>query len=171
MNLPDRHLLLGMTFGAICATALAAIGPGFTVDVFADEAKPAIDTDALVRIDDRDYRITYEDWVSTTPLSNARIRKIEYGRTSFVDIATTQTGTYSTDGFASAHVLYPGIEVEEEPGREPFAVAFLGGRGQGWIVAPLIKGSSLLHLRTGPGERILSDGSTTCILSGGYSIC
>ncbi|KKB10726.1 hypothetical protein VE25_16515 [Devosia geojensis] len=170
MNLPDRHLLLGMTLGAICATALTAIGPGLTVDVFADEARPAIDTDALVRIGERDYRITHADWVSTTPISNSRIRKIEYGRSSYVDVAVTETGTYSTDGFASPHVLYPGIEVEEVSSREPFAIALLGGWGH-WVVTPLVKGSSLLHLRTAPGERIISDGSTTCLLSRDYSIC
>jgi hypothetical protein len=170
MSLPDRNLLLGMTLGAVCATALAAIGPGFTADVFADESRPAIDTDALVRIGERNYRITHEDWVSTTPISNSRIRKIEYGRTSYVDIAVTETGTYSTDGFASPHVLYPGIEVEEVSSREPFAIALLGGRGH-WVVTPLVRGSSFLNLRTGPGERIISDGSTTCLLSRSYFIC
>ncbi|MFC0010524.1 hypothetical protein [Devosia nitrariae] len=170
MSLPNRQVLLGMTLGAVCATALSAIGPGLVMSVFADEAKTAIDLDALVRIDDTHYRITYEDWVSTEPLANSRIKKIGYGQTSYVDIAETATGTYSTDGLASPHVLYPGIEVEEVSD-ERLATLVLGGWGHRWVVAPLVKGSSFLHLRTGKGERIISDGSTTCILSRNYSIC
>lgn len=169
MSLPSCQVLLGVTLGAVCATALSAIGPGLVMSVFADEPT-GIDPNALVRIDDAHYRITYEDWVSTEPLSNARIKKIGYGRTSYVDIAETATGTYSTDGLASPHVLYPGVEVEEVPSRR-FATRVLGGWGHGWVVAPLVRGSSFLHLRIGNGERIISDGSTTCILSRNYSIC
>lgn len=170
MSLPNRQVLLGMTLGAVCATALSAIGPGLVMSVFADEAGGGIDPDALVRINDTHYRIAYEHWVSTEPLSNARIKKIGYGRTSYVDIAETATGTYSTDGLASPHVLYPGIEVEEVADQR-FATLVLGGWGNGWVVAPLVRGSSFLHLRIGNGERIISDGSTTCILSRSYSIC
>ena len=170
MSLPSRQVLMGMTLGAACATALSAIGPGLVMSVFADEPRTDIDPNALVRIDDAYYRITHEDWVSTEPLANSRIKKIGYGQTSYIDIAETSTGTYSTDGLASPHVLYPGIEVEEVPSRH-FATLVLGGWGHGWVVAPLVKGSSFLHLRTGKGERIISDGSTTCILSRNYSIC
>jgi hypothetical protein len=169
MHLPDRHLLLGMTLGALCATALSAIGPGA---VFADEPEgPAIDPDALVRIADRFYDITYEDWVATEPLSRATVKKIGYGSTSYVEISTTETGTYSTDGLASPHVLYAGIEVKEVASAS-FPPILLLGTGESWVVAPLTKGSSFLHLDLDNGDRIFSHGGgATCLLSNDYTLC
>ena len=113
MNLPSRQVLLGMTLGASCATVLASIGPGVVLSVIADEAPSGFDTSNLVRFDDRDYRVAYADWVSTDPLSSSTVKKIEGGKVTYVSITTTATGTYSTDGLTSRHVLYPGIEVDE----------------------------------------------------------
>jgi len=113
MNLPTRQMLLGMTLGAVCATAIAAIGPGYVVDAFADEMPAGFDTDKLVKFDDRTYEIEYADWVATDPISSTTVTKIEGGRVSRVSITTTATGTYSTDGLTSRHVQYPGIEVTE----------------------------------------------------------
>ncbi|ODT71477.1 MAG: hypothetical protein ABS75_09475 [Pelagibacterium sp. SCN 63-23] len=113
MNLPTRHMLLGMTLGAICASALAATGPGFVLEVFADEMPAGFDTGKLVKFDDREYEVSYADWVSTDPLSTATVKKIEGGKVSYVSITTTATGTYSTDGLTSKNVLYPGIDVEQ----------------------------------------------------------
>ena len=113
MNLPDRHLLLGMTIGAFCATALAAIGPGMVFQAFADEMAPSgVDAAALVKYEDREYVVDYDDWVATDPLSTTRVKKVEAGRVSYVTITTTATGTYSTDAMFSNHVQYPGIRVE-----------------------------------------------------------
>lgn len=118
MNLPTRHMLLGMTLGAACATALAATGPGLVLPAFADEMPAGFDTDRLVKFDGRDYEIDHADWVSTDPISSATVKKIEGGRVSYVSITTTATGTYSTDSLTSKHVLYPGIDVTEvHPGR------------------------------------------------------
>ncbi|MFN4209182.1 MAG: hypothetical protein ACK4G5_01340 [Devosia sp.] len=113
MNLPDRHLLLGMTLGAICATALAAIGPGMVLQAFGDEGViTGVDAARLVRFEGRKYNVDYEDWVATDPLSTTRVKKVEAGKVSYVTITTTATGTYSTDAMFSSHVQYPGISVE-----------------------------------------------------------
>jgi hypothetical protein len=123
MNLlPDRRLLLGMTMGAICATALAAIGPGMIFEAVADEFAPTgIDAASLVKFEGRDYVVDYDDWVATDPLSTVRVKKVEAGKVSYVTITTTATGTYSTDAMFSSHVQYPGISVApEEPGRNFF---------------------------------------------------
>jgi len=112
MNLPDRHLLLGMTLGAVCATAIAAIGPGMVIEAFADEAPVGIDPAKLVRYEDRDYIVDYDASVATEPLSTARVKKVEAGKVSYVTITTTATGTYSSDAMFSNHVQYPGISVE-----------------------------------------------------------
>lgn len=123
MNLPDRHLLLGMTLGALCAAGLAAIGPGLVFTALADEFVPSgVDAASLVKFEDRDYVVGYDDWVSTDPLSTARIKKVEAGKVSYVSITTTATGTYSTDAMFSNHVQYPGISVAAaEPDRNFFS--------------------------------------------------
>lgn len=113
MNLPTRHMLLGMTLGVASAMALAGIGPGLVTGAFADEMSAGFDTDRLVKFDGRDYQVDYADWVSTDPLSTATVKKIEAGKVTYVSITTTTTGTYSTDGLTSRHVLYPGIDVTE----------------------------------------------------------
>ena len=122
MNLPNRHLLLGMTLGAICATALAAIGPGMVFEAFADEFAPVgVDAASLVKFEDRDYVVDYDDWIATDPLSTVRVKKVEAGKVSYVTITTTATGTYSTDAMFSRHVQYPGISVTDaEPSRNFF---------------------------------------------------
>lgn len=132
MNLPTRHMLLGMTLGALCATALAAIGPGYVMEAFADEMPAGFDTGKLVKFDGRDYEVSYEDWVSTDPLSAATVKKIEAGRVSYVSITTTATGTYSTDGLTSKHVLYPGIDVRDANPRGNWFAYWSGGQWQGF---------------------------------------
>ena len=113
MNLPDRHLLLGMSLGAVCATAIAAIGPGMVLEALADEFTPSgVDAASLVKFEEREYVVDYQDWVATDPLSTVRVKKVEAGKA---------TGTYSTDAMFSSHVQYPGISVQPaKPGRNSF---------------------------------------------------
>jgi hypothetical protein len=59
----------------------------------------------------RKFDIEIADTVSTEPLRTQYVRKIAGGRVSAVSIVTTSSGTYSSDGIASPHVLYPGIDV------------------------------------------------------------
>lgn len=122
MNLPDRHLLLGMTIGAICATALAAIGPGMVIQAFGDElAIHGIDASKLVKYEGRRYIVDYDDTVSTDPLSTTTVKKVEAGKVSYVTITRTATGTYSSDAMFSNHIQYPGISVEAaRPARNYF---------------------------------------------------
>lgn len=73
----------------------------------------------------------YEPWVSTDVVSQRTVRKIAYGKTTFVDIATTPTGTYSSDGLASRNIRYPGIHPNPEfaAWRKAHAVAVWDGKG------------------------------------------
>lgn len=108
--------LLAVTGGV----ALAEMAPEFVRSVQAgveevqnkDEPKP-IDVTQFVRIDDRHFKITASENVDMVPYASDTVRKIGYGNESEVRIAYTSTGTYSTDGFASSNVQYPGIHVEE----------------------------------------------------------
>ena len=112
MNLPDRRVLIGMTLGAVCATAIAAIGPGMVIEAFADDSIVGVDASRLVKYEDREYLVDYDASVATDALSTNRIKKVEGGRVSYVTITSTATGTYSTDAMFSSHVQYPGIEVK-----------------------------------------------------------
>lgn len=147
MNLPTRHMLLGMSLGAACATALAAMGPGFVLEAFADEMPAGFDTSKLVKFDGRDYEVEYADWVSTDPLSSSTVKKIEGGKVTYVSITTTATGTYSTDGLTSRHVLYPGIDVTEvTPDRSNWLRFWSNGS---WFSFSSRAGNSFLRL-SGP---------------------
>jgi hypothetical protein len=149
MNLPTRHVLLGMTLGAACATALAAIGPGMVLNAFADEMPAGFDTSNLVKFDGRDYDVDYADWVSTDPLSSSTVKKIEAGKVTYVSITTTATGTYSTDGLTSKHVLYPGIDVTEvTPDRRNWVRFWTNGS---WYSFSSRAGNSFLRL-SGPAR-------------------
>jgi hypothetical protein len=149
MNLPTRHVLLGMTLGAACATALAAIGPGMVLNAFADEMPAGFDTSNLVKFDGRDYDVDYADWVSTDPLSSSTVKKIEAGKVTYVSVTTTATGTYSTDGLTSKHVLYPGIDVTEvTPHRRNWVRFWTNGS---WYSFSSRAGNSFLRL-SGPAR-------------------
>ncbi len=65
----------------------------------------------LLRVGKRSYQVNFDASVSTQVLSSNVIRKIEFG--SLVSVVSTPSGVYSTDGFASKNVLYPGVEVVE----------------------------------------------------------
>lgn len=134
MRTPDRHMLIGMTLGALSASVLAITGPGMVVETFADEliariTAPGFDPSKLVRFEDHDYLVEQQDWVSTDPLTTTSVKKIEGGKVSVVTITKTSTGTYSTDAMFSPHVRYPGIEVKRLPDPQNFFAAWGNG---GW---------------------------------------
>lgn len=141
MFLPTRKWLLTTASACLCSTALVAL------PALADGAPGTIDAANLVKFNERDYRIDYADWVSTDPLSTSRVKKIEAGKVSYVDITTTATGTYSTDGLTSPHVRYPGIEVEEVRPMAP-SNRFAYWAGSSWIGFSGAGANSLLTLRT-----------------------
>lgn len=168
MNLPTRHMLLGMTLGAICATGLAAIGPGVVIQVLAEERRVGIDSASLVRFADRDYEVQYEDWVDTDPLSTARVKKIEAGRVSWVDITTTTTGTYSSEALVSGHIRYPGISVEPADRHQP-ANRFSSWDGKSWLSFSAANGWSMIFADVGKALQIGPD--STCLAGKGHRVC
>jgi hypothetical protein len=172
MSLPSRHMLIGMTLGAVSAMALAAVGPGMVIETFADGivnagAAPAFDSSKLVKFEGSDYQIQAEDWVSQEPISSQRIKKIEAGRVSYVTIATTATGTYSSDAMFSKNVQYPGIDVSEVPSAgNPFSAL----NGRKWFSFSSRNGHSFFDMSSGD-VRITSWGKTTCVSGKGFRIC
>jgi hypothetical protein len=171
MNLPDRRLLLGMTLGAICATAIAAVGPGMIFTAVADEFAPAtgsIDPDNLVKFEGRDYVVDYDDWVATDPLSTVRVKKVEAGKVSYVTITTTATGTYSTDAMFSNHVQYPGISVERDSS-DTYNRFSYWSRGK-WFSFGTAYGDSFFYYRNG-NVGVSRRGDISCVSGSGYRVC
>ena len=98
-NRPRRSIALRYRAGVTAALFLAGIfGAGLAsvtaarADGLISHAAPPLTT--LVKFYDRQYEIAYADSVSLEPVSS------------------TSSGTYSSDGLVSPHVLYPGIEVD-----------------------------------------------------------
>jgi hypothetical protein len=145
MNLPTRHVMIGIVLGSLTASILAVTGPGATMPAIADEVlasvAPGFDPSNLVKFNDRKYRVEHEDWVATEPLSTVRVKKIEGGEVSYVDITTTATGTYSTDGMFSNHIQYPGIHVEQVRPRNRFSY----WSGYGWEGFSVRSGNSFVY--------------------------
>jgi len=166
MNLPDRHLLLGMFLGAVCATALAATGPGMVLPALAadDVAEPAFNPANLVKFEDKTYDVKHENWVATDPLSNARVKKIEGGRVSYVGITTTATGTYSSDAMFSPHVQYPGISAKRV--RSKGQLRFWSGGG--WHGFEAAVADSFFYFNSGATQVL---GDIVCVAGENFAVC
>lgn len=174
MDLPDRHVLLGMTLGALCATALAFTGPGMVIETFADEfldrvvVPQGFDASNLVRFEGKKYYVDSEDWVSSEALSTEVVKKVEGGRVSYVTITTTPTGVYSTDALFSDHVQYPGIEVTELP-RYP-RNHFSYWSGGNWYGFTSGGANSFFYYRDG-STSVTNYGDVTCVSGRHYHVC
>ncbi|MET3896910.1 hypothetical protein ABIB57_000834 [Devosia sp. UYZn731] len=169
MALPDRNVLLGMAVGVLCGMGVAAIGPGAVMAAFADETRTGIDPNGLVKFEGSTYDVQYDDTVDTTPTSKSRIKKVEFGRVSYVDITTTATGTYSTDAMFSNNIQYPGIEVNQVPSDNASAISVIG-IGRHWVVLPLARGNSFVHIRSRDHSTFSGNG-VTCVFTRHTTTC
>lgn len=171
--LPDRKILLGITLGALSAAAVTAIGPGWVTSALADEfARPAIDPSRLVRYEDVNYLVDYDGSVSTEALSSARVKKIEAGKVSYVDITTTASGVYSSDAMFSPHVQYPGIEVTRAPypHNRSDSNHFTSWGANGWTAFSTTPGNSYFYLVS--AETAISKvNDVLCVATRSYRVC
>lgn len=174
----------GFGIGAVAVPVAEATGllpllnaASFARPVQADEPDPTLPPvpqesadpfSSLYKIDGKQYRVAADDGVSLKPLGVANVRKVGYGHVTDVRIVTTATGTYSTDGMTSHHVLYPGISVEAVDRAAP-------GTGLGLVAQKLVGGTwigvqgpaagSFIHFGgDGRGSYVVS-GDTVCVLS------
>jgi len=139
MGLNLKMVLAGTLVVGSLSLAGAALADGMLA--------PSYDPSKLVIFNDTLFSVRTEPSVSTEALSTAVIRKIEFGRTTFVTVTTTANGTYSTDGLYSPHFRYPGIHVRPLTGQgTPIkSVAFWSDQS-GWVSAPLLNAGSVLVL-------------------------
>lgn len=123
---PTKLIVLGMVIGAASGLALAQFDAGPTLAAVADHypftAGKALDT-RLLHLGRRYFAIATTPDISFAADSTSIVRKIGYGETSYVTVATTASGVYSSDGFADRHVNYPGVLVEHiRPHLEPWGL-------------------------------------------------
>ena len=115
----SKSIALRYRIGAAALLMLiAGLASAGTVraDGILSTAPPPLTT--LVKFNDQDYQIAYSSSVSLEPISATSVRKVGYGQVSEVNIATTSSGTYSSDGLVSPHVRYPGHRRQpRSPGR------------------------------------------------------
>lgn len=139
----------------------------------ADEvATPTIDVSKLVKIGNSSYDISYDDSVSLNPINSSVVNKIGYGKSREVRIVTTSSGTYSTDGFASNHVLYTGVQVSRVAENDSPTGAFAWVSGQGWIGLNTVgKGSFSYFGDMNGGGFYVTGNNGTCYSGMGYSSC
>jgi hypothetical protein len=113
---------------------------------------------------------TIEPSVNTDIVKQQTVRKIGYGRTEFVTVVTTPTGTYSSDAITSPYVRYPGIHDTRVAARGP---GLLGvWNGSGWT---LIKGFSANSFVTivpfDGGETFVHEGGVCAFMKDGSVYC
>lgn len=161
-----RSIALRYRVGAAAALMLAALmGAGVArADGFINTDPPPLSM--LVKFDDKQYQVAYSADVALEPTASTMVRKVGYGRVTDINIATTDTGTYSSDGLASPYVRYPGIKVsrvyednyQHMPSGPGFSILSLGRNPVGGLVlnavsdrgirSCLARGSFLTCLRT-----------------------
>lgn len=134
-------------------------------------AGTSIDPDSLVKFDDRDYAVTYEDWVDTNALSRVTVRKIAFGRQSVVTVTSTDSATFSSEAMFSPNIRYPGVHVRAVPGgaQSPIA-AYLSPNG--WVTTALLDAGSFLYIApTDLGGGALITDDRVCTFGDTFARC
>jgi hypothetical protein len=105
----------------------------------------SLDDTHLARFDGDYYAVETEPGVSLAPITEISVKKIGYGRISFVNVATTSSGVYSSEGLFSPHFRYPGIHTDGvQILASPLSGQVLGwSRLTGWTKIPLFSANSI----------------------------
>ncbi|MBL8591928.1 MAG: hypothetical protein JNK01_04535 [Devosia sp.] len=116
---------------------------------------PAFDPDRLMRWD---YYV--QPGVSVEPIKETVVRKIGYGRSTFVNVIETASGVYSTDGLASPHIQYPGIIKEPKPSPHP-GLWYWSGRK--WVASAPVGANSFVSIIPFEGGSLLTTEDGNCV--------
>jgi hypothetical protein len=110
-----------------------------------------------------------ESWVSTDVHSRQTVRKIGYGLTEFVDIVTTSTGTYSSDGLSSPHIRYPGIHgTQVTADGSSTLLGFWNGRR--WTILKGLDANSFVTIVPFDGGKTFVHEDGACVFMKGGSV-
>jgi hypothetical protein len=114
------------------------------------------------------FKYTYElsPAVSTEVLRQSTVKKIGFGKTEFVHILQTPSGTYSTDALQSPNVEYPGV-LKQRTGDQVGIAFWSDGR---WVTEkPISAGSFVTITRFDGGQLIVTDDGMCVTNSNGVS--
>lgn len=170
-----KYVALGALIGTAAAVTLTL--PDLIPAAIADEqpvARMMAEADELVDaiIPQPRAELFKPDWsvdatVSTEVLESVTVRKIAGGRTSFVTIATTPSGVYSSDALASDNVRYPGFHAQRSAATG--VMTTLGTAG--WtVLKPMSAGSFSYLVRNGRGYSVITD-TGSCHVIDGSMVC
>lgn len=192
MKLFTIPTLLGLSFGLIGTAMLAeastradvvpsgleplvsSISSVLDMTVNAAEGSQAPDLSNLLRVDAPDVELTFNNMIDRTVLSTHSIRKIGFGIETHVTIVRTPSGTYSSDGLRSNHVIYPGIDVTGSPLHQMMANrnGLVWNSTGGWVEAPRLGTPSLVtYTTTLSGGHVQVSGSHACIAEATFTLC
>ena len=152
-------LLVGLLlFPGLLPPAVADEEPAKTLLSSKDELwPPRFDADSLAK-----YDFTVEPSVSAVVTATRTVRKIGYGRTQFVEIVTTPSGVYSSDGLASPHIRYPGIHKQWKG--IPHGRLALWTNGKGWTAYSEVSAGSFVSISAFEGGALLTTEYGSCVL-------
>lgn len=125
---------------------------------------PSFDPDDLVKFD-----FMVEPGVSETLISTTTVRKIGFGRTRLIEIVTTPSGVYSSDGLASPHIRYPGIHKQWKDA--PHGRLALWSDARGWEAHTAIDAGSFVTLVPFTGGAMLMTEDGGCLFVGAAAYC
>jgi hypothetical protein len=124
---------------------------------------PAFDPDTLMK-----WSYYVQPGVSIEPVAETVVRKIAYGKTTFVNVMETSSGVYSTDGLASPHIQYPGIIKEPKP--SPFAGMWYWS-GRKWVASAPVTAGSFVSIIPFKGGSLLTTEDGNCVALGKSVYC
>ena len=168
-----RKIMLGGAIG-LGAAVLLSLPSGIPV-AFAEESvrtllstpdevwPPAFNPDRLVK-----WSYYVQPGVSVEPIRETVVRKIAYGRTTFVNVMETDSGVYSTDGLASPNIQYPGIVKETKPSANA-GVWYWSGRH--WVATAPLSAGSFASIIPFDGGSLLTTDEGSCVALGKSVYC
>ena len=117
---------------------------------------PAFDPDKLMK-----WSYYVQPGVSIEPVKETVVRKIAFGRTTFVNVMQTASGVYSTDGLASPHIQYPGIIKEPKPAANA-GVWYWHDRH--WVASAPLSAGSFVSIIPFDGGSLLTTEDGNCVM-------
>jgi hypothetical protein len=159
-------LLVGLlVFPSLLPPAIADEEPAKALLSSMDELlPPRFDPDSLAK-----YDFTVEPGVSEAVIDTRTVRKIGYGRTQFVEIVTTPSGVYSSDGLASPYIRYPGIHKQWKG--IPHGRLALWTKGKGWTAYNEVSAGSFVSISAFEGGELLTTEDGSCVLFDRAAYC
>jgi hypothetical protein len=124
--------------------------------------KTSFDPSRLLKVSQKyDFKVDPRV-VSSEPTQHSTVRKISYGRTEFVEVLQTSSGTYSSDALDSGNVEYPGILKERRSSPNVGLTYWSGGQ---WVVSKALNAGSFITITNYKDGQLLVTEDGTCVIT------